>query len=167
MTEIPEWGIPEMNRKLVERATHPDVLEAIVQELGDDWRIHANELTGGEIAEGLTAAYAIIQRDKDFFVDNGDVQFGTIEERIRTRLGDDSVEIEFKPPLPSPFDPTRTIDRLPVSVRWLAGADVERCRRRPRLWKKAVSPLPSAPGPSATIASACSGKTKSPGVRTR
>ena len=125
VTEFPQWRIPEMNRKLVERATHPDALEAIVQELGDDWRIHANELTGGEIAEGLTAAYAIIQRDKDFFVDNDDVQFGTIEERIRTRLGDDSVEIEFKPPPPSPFDPTRTIDRLPVSVRWLAGADVE------------------------------------------
>ena len=62
--EFPKWDIPTMNRELVEWATHPVALETIVQELGDDWRVHANSLTGGMLAEGMTAQSAIIQRDK-------------------------------------------------------------------------------------------------------
>ena len=77
IAEYGEWHIPEVNRMLVERATHPEALEAIVQELGDDWRVHANNVTGGMLAEGLTAASAIIKRDKSFFTDNHDVLFGT------------------------------------------------------------------------------------------
>ena len=78
-----------MNRLLVERATHPDELEDIVREKGDAWRIHANSVAGGAIAEGLTARSAVIRRDKSFFGDNRDVCFRPVEERIRTRLGDD------------------------------------------------------------------------------
>ena len=33
------WRIPEMNRKLVERTTHIETLEAITAELGDAWRV--------------------------------------------------------------------------------------------------------------------------------
>ena len=54
IAEHPEWRIPEMNRELVERATHPDALEEIVRELGDEWQVHANWVEGGEIADGLT-----------------------------------------------------------------------------------------------------------------
>ena len=48
------WRIPEMNRELVERATHPDALAEIVRELGADWQTHAVKVEGGEIADGLT-----------------------------------------------------------------------------------------------------------------
>ena len=72
---FPQWNIPDMNRELVELATHPEALEAIVQELGDEWRVHANQIEGGEIAEGLTAANSVIRRDKSFFIDNRDVLF--------------------------------------------------------------------------------------------
>ena len=106
----PTWRIPAMNRLLVEHATHPTVLEAIVQELGGDWPVHANKIMGGNLAEGLTAAAAIIQRGKSFFTDNHDVLFGTAEERIRTRLGDEGLDVELDPPPPSPFDPARRID---------------------------------------------------------
>ena len=51
----PEWRIPEMNRKLVERTTHPDALKAITDELGDAWQIHATQMTGETLAKNLTA----------------------------------------------------------------------------------------------------------------
>ena len=120
-----EWRIPQMNRKLVEHATHPDALEAIVQERGDDWRIHANSVTGGMLAEGLTADSAIIRRDKSFFTDNHAVLFGTAEELIRTRLGDAGIDVELDPQPPSPFDTGGRIDKLAVPVRWLSGAAVD------------------------------------------
>ena len=100
----PEWRIPEMNRELVERTTHPDALKAITEEMGDDWRIHAQRMTGTTLAENLTARSALIRYDKSFFgEDNQEVLFGGEEERIRTRLGDEGVEVELDPPAPSPF----------------------------------------------------------------
>ena len=45
--------------------------------------------------------------------------FGSMEENIRTRQGDDSIAVEFTfPPRPSPFEPGRTIDGIadPASV---------------------------------------------------
>ena len=125
IAEYGEWHIPEMNRMLVERATHPEALEAIVQELGDDWRVHANSVAGGMLAEGLTADSAIIRRDKSFFTDNHDVLFGTDEERIRTRLGDEGIDMELDPQPPSLFDSGERIDKLAVPVRWLSGATVD------------------------------------------
>ena len=125
IAEYGEWRIPEMNRELVERATHPEALEAIVEELGDDWRIHANSVTGGRLAEGLTADNAIIKRDKSFFTDNHDVLFGTAEEKIRTRLGDEGIDVGFDPQPTSPLDAGRRIDKIAVPARWLAGATVE------------------------------------------
>ena len=116
-----EWRIPQMNRELVERATHPERLAEIVQELGDAWAAHANDITGGNIAEGITASYAIVRRDAPFFsqAGNRDVLFPSDEERIRTRLGDDRVDIALDPPQASPFSSASRIDRLAVSVRWL------------------------------------------------
>ncbi len=102
--QYPDWRIPEMNRELVERATHPDALEAITQEMGDDWRVHDTQMTGAALAENLTARSVLVRYDKSFFgEDNRDVLFGSEEERIRTRLGDEGVEVELDPPAPSPF----------------------------------------------------------------
>ena len=119
-----EWSIPKMNRELVERATHPEALEEIVLKLGDEWRVHANSLEGEQIADNLTARNAIVRRDKSFFTDNREVIFGDMEERIRTRLGDDRIDIGFDPPPASPFDKSAKIENLAVSVRWLGGGDV-------------------------------------------
>ncbi|MCY4438163.1 MAG: CRISPR-associated helicase Cas3' [Chloroflexi bacterium] len=122
-----EWHIPEMNRKLVEQATHPAALEEIVQKMelqSEDWRVHANEIAGVGIAQGQTAQFSIIRRDKSFFTDNRDVVFGDMEERIRTRLGDDRVDIVFDPQPASPFDAAASIERLAMSARWLGGEDI-------------------------------------------
>ncbi len=129
IAEHRDWSIPRMNRELVERATHPDALEAIVEELeqtDDDWRVHANRVMGGELVEGLTAASAVIRREKSFFGDdNREVVFGSLEERIRTRLGDEGIEAAFAPPPPSPFESDRTIDSVVLPLRWLGGAVVD------------------------------------------
>ena len=123
---FPQWNIPGMNRELVELATHPEALEPIVQELGDEWRVHANQIEGGEIAEGLTAANSVIRRDKSFFIDNRDVLFPVGgEEKIRTRLGDEGIEVEFNPPPPSPFEPSRRIERITMPEHLLRGADAD------------------------------------------
>ena len=114
-----------MNRELVEKATHPEALKRIVEEMGDSWRVHANHIQGGMLAEGLTAQSAVIQRDKSFFTDNHAVLFGSAEERIRTRLGDEGLDVELTPPPSSPFDSGGRIDRIAVPVRWLAGAEVD------------------------------------------
>ena len=122
IAEYPQWRIPKMNRLLVENATHPDPLEAIVEELGDDWKAHGNSVDGGEIAEGLTAANAIIRRNKSFFADNREVLFGSDEERIRTRLGDEGIEVGFNQPPASPFNGA-PIHRLTIPDHLLRGAN--------------------------------------------
>ena len=117
--EHSEWRIPEINRELVERATHPNVLALIAQEKGEDWIAHANELLGNEFADRGNARSAYIQRDKSFLADNREVLFPTDDERIRTRLGEDRLEVIFKPQPASPFDTGQRIDKIHISVRWL------------------------------------------------
>lgn len=117
-----EWSIPAMNRELVENATHPDALDAIVKELKGDWQAHAGDMTGLQIADGFTARNVIVKRDKTFT--DGDVVFASAEESIRTRLGEDRVDVTFRDPQLSPFDRQRAIDKLAVSARWLRGAEV-------------------------------------------
>ena len=124
ISQLSVWSIPKMNRQLVEKATHPEALEEVVLALGDEWRVHANYVEGGQLADGLTAENAIIRRDKSFFTDNRDVLFGDMEERIRTRLGDDRIDAGFDPPPASPFDGSLRIEKLAVSARWLGGANV-------------------------------------------
>ena len=123
VVDNPQWRIPEMNRKLVERATHPEAVDAITTELGEAWKDHAISTEGGHIADVQTARGHIIRRDKSFFTDNREVCFPSDDLRIRTRLGDDRVEIAFDPPPGSPFDPSRTVDRLAMSARWLPGVE--------------------------------------------
>lgn len=130
-----EWAIPSMNRRLVEAATHPAALEEIVEELGGGWRDHSNRVTGVYLADGLTARAAIVARDKSFCLGNRDVRFGSLEERIRTRLGDEGIDVELNPPQPSPFR-VGGIDSLIVPRRWL-----------PERWdERAADPKPTATG---------------------
>lgn len=119
--ENPEWRIPEMNRSLVERATHPIALEAITAELVDDWRVHANNVEGGVIADVMNAASAVVRRDKTFNKGNSDVVFGSEEDMIRTRLGNNSIEVEFVPQPKSPFNPSVSIEKLTIPAHLLHG----------------------------------------------
>ena len=96
--EHSEWKIPAMNRMLVECATHPDALKAVVEALerdNADWRTHVYEVQGEISADTQTASGVIVQRTKSFYAHNREVLFGSMEERIHTRLGDERVDIVF------------------------------------------------------------------------
>ena len=123
--ENPEWHIPEMNRSLVESATHPTALEAITAELGDDWRIHANNVEGELIADTMTAGGVIVRRDKTFYEGNSDVVFGDMQQQIRTRLGDEGIEVEFVPPPKSPFNASVSIEKLTIPAHLLRGQSLD------------------------------------------
>ena len=121
-----QWDIPRMNRELVENATHPDALDAIVEELGEEWKAHALDIEGKGIAEVQGASGSVVPRDKSFFNDNREVTFpSNAEERIRTRLGDEGIEVEFDPPPSSPFDAERNIERMTIPEHLLRGATTE------------------------------------------
>ncbi len=136
INEYPLWRIPEMNRELVERATHPQALKAITQELGEDWQAHAQTIQGGKIGDGQTARGVTIKRNSSFLTDNRDVVFVSSDENIRTRLGDDRIDIALDPPQPSPFDGSQQIDKLTLSIHWLPPNEVP----------EAVSPVPTGDG---------------------
>ena len=123
IVQHPQWDIPRMNRELVENATHPEVLEAIVEELGEAWKTHALDVEGKAIAEVQGAGSNVVRRDKSFFLDNRDVLFpSNAEERIRTRLGDEGIEVEFDTPQASPFEATRHIVSMTIAAHLLRGA---------------------------------------------
>ena len=117
--EYDEWRIPDMNRELVERATHPECLETIAARMGEAWLEHSLEVEGAAIGDGMTARGSIARRDRRFFGDNGDVLFPSDDERIRTRLGDDRIDVKLEPPQASPLGAEHNIDSLGVSVRWM------------------------------------------------
>ena len=121
--QYPQWNIPEMNRKLVERATHPAALSAITAELGNDWQAHGIRVHGQQLADLMAGGSVVIPFDRSFFADNDRVIFPGNEENIRTRLGDARVDIAFDPPPASPFD-GQPIDKVAMSLRWLTGVDI-------------------------------------------
>ena len=80
-------------------------------------------MTGKLQADEQFAQGAIIRRDKSFYgedgEDNHEVRFDSDEVDIRTRLGDQRVNIVFTTPQDSPFEQPSTIDKVAMSVRWL------------------------------------------------
>ena len=77
-----EWRIPEMNRKLVEQATHPEALEAITGELGEEWQAHAISTEGGYIADRQQARGNALRFDKSFLEDNREILFPSRAEEF-------------------------------------------------------------------------------------
>ena len=125
LAEYPQWRIPAMNRELVERATHRAALDKITQELGAEWDAHAKDTEGGHIADAQEARRNVLKLDKSFYENNDGVVFpSNSEERIRTRLGDDQMEVTFAPPPVSPFAPESSIDRITLPLRWLGGNEI-------------------------------------------
>ncbi|MEO1610484.1 MAG: hypothetical protein AAFR90_14365, partial [Pseudomonadota bacterium] len=95
------WSIPEMNRLLVEGATHPDCINRLHDELGPAWLSAHQDVLGGELGERLTALAVLIDRTKPF--ESLSYPKGA-EERIRTRLGEDNIRVEIDEPYPiGPF----------------------------------------------------------------
>ena len=116
------WNIPEMNRELVERTTHSDALDMLVG-ANEDWIEHRNKVDGGMIADGITAKLAVVRRDTSF-LDN-DVVFADVEEKIRTRLGDEGIKVDLYPLPSSPFDAAKKIDTIRIPGHMSIGLSVD------------------------------------------
>jgi len=108
------WHIPDMNRELVEKAIHPIVLKAVAEEMGEEWKEHSAEIEGQKVGDVQTAKEWIIKRKMSFYLDNGDIGFGDREVHIRTRLGDEGIEVVFEKAMPSPFGGHRDISRISI-----------------------------------------------------
>jgi CRISPR-associated endonuclease/helicase Cas3 len=124
LEETPDFGIPEDNRRLVESAVHPEVLERVTQQGGGAWADHRTHRLGALSADLSTAALGLLKRDQQF----GDATFPDREtsHRITTRLGaDDRValfeETERQARPPSLFDPEERVESLTIPESWSRG----------------------------------------------
>lgn len=101
--------IPQDNRELVERATHPEVLLSLAQELGANWLAHGNEVDGETHAEKVQANLNVLPFDKHFVeVDDSGYELDTLsfydkELHISSRLGAADYLLTFEPPQAGPF----------------------------------------------------------------
>ena len=111
----PLWRIPEMNRRLVEAATHPERTEALIIEKGEAWAAYERKLGGVEAAERGLARLRWLDREQRY----EDTPFPGADERVMTRLGEDGVLLTLDPSPVSPF--ANRISQITLPARWSAG----------------------------------------------
>jgi len=110
---VESHAIPQDNRELVERATHPEVLSALEKELGGDWKVHGQDVDGELQAKKGVAALHQLPFDRAFEDEAGNVlTFPDGEQQLSTRLGANDYLLTFDPPQPGPFG--NAIKHLPV-----------------------------------------------------
>ena len=100
IADHPVWAIPDMNRLLVESATHPEVLTDLANKLGGPWLDHEQETFGLPAAEEGVARQHAFTRTELF---DERFSFPDSDENIRTRLGEDGPRITLPEPVPGPF----------------------------------------------------------------
>ena len=97
---IPTCSIPSENRRLVERATHPEALDAISVDLGAEWQKFGLEVDGSAGANATLGRIQTLEFDKPF----GDRLFPDSGEQLATRLGAADRLAVFDTPFPAgPF----------------------------------------------------------------
>ena len=109
------WRIPEMNRELVESATHPDCLAALIAEKGEDWERYDRDIGGTEAAKAMIAHLNALDREKPYAC----LCFPGSDERIMTRLGEDGVILSLPDALTGPFG--SPITRIALPAHWSRG----------------------------------------------
>lgn len=107
----PLWVIPDMNRRLVEAATHPLHLREIAA--ANDWESYWRRMTGKALAETQGAALVILDRSVEF------PKCFPSDEAIRTRLGEEGVILTLPEPVPGPFG--QPVRRFALPVHWSHG----------------------------------------------
>jgi CRISPR-associated endonuclease/helicase Cas3 len=117
------WTIPEMNRFLVEAATHPDSLAELEAELGQDWASHGAEVAGKAVAESSHARLLLFPRDAGY---EENPRYGSMDESgIRTRIGAQGPEIDLPEGTAGAFGQTVTRLVLPAYLAKGLGEDDE------------------------------------------
>lgn len=109
------WRIPEMNRELVESATHPDCLASLIAEKGADWERYDRDIGGTEAAKVMIAHLNALDREKPY----ASLRFPDSDERIMTRLGEEGVILSLPDALTGPFG--SPITRIALPAHWSRG----------------------------------------------
>ena len=113
IADHPIWTIPAMNRMLVERATHPQLLRALADTLGGRWLSHEAKVFGLSAAQAELARHHALTRNERF---DEELVFPDLDEKVRTRLGEDGPRIVLADPVPGPFGtPVQTFN-LPAHL---------------------------------------------------
>ncbi len=110
------WRIPEMNRRLVERATHPECTAALIAEMGEAWGRYDRQNGGARAAEAMVAKLGVLDRENPF---DDKLHFPSDEERIMTRLGEEGAVLDLDPPPEGPFG--RLVTRVTLPAHWSRG----------------------------------------------
>ena len=101
--------VPDDSRELVERSTHADYLRSEAERLSGAWMRLWERLYSDESRQQQLAAVGLVDWDQDY-------ADAVVNERIVTRLGDGTIDIDVN--LASPFD-RAAISRMPVPIRWM------------------------------------------------
>lgn len=117
--EDDQWVIPDDNRRIVERTTHPNRLKAIVDELGDPWDIHHEYIWGARLGKKSHGDLVTVDRS-DHFKEAGALKDA---DQIKTRLGNDNWTVEFEEPQPGPFGDE--VSTLTIPDHWVGEFDSE------------------------------------------
>ena len=112
IAEVSEWQIPDMNRVLVEGATHPERRSALIKEKGEDWANYDRKVGGSRFAAGIIAGLNALDRSKDF----PDARFPDADENVMTRLGEEGLVLPLDPPPAGPFG--SPVSRMTIPAQW-------------------------------------------------
>lgn len=111
----PVWDIPAMNRFLVEGATHPDPVAALIAEKGDAWATYMQKVTGSEAAARMFARLNLLERSQRF----DKFEFKGSDERVMTRLGEEGAILDLAPGSIGAFGDV--VSRIALPARWSGG----------------------------------------------
>jgi CRISPR-associated endonuclease/helicase Cas3 len=108
-------SVPNDVREIVELATHLDHLEDRARKLGSRWLALWQRLYGRAMAAGQQALSGLVDRSQGY-------DRALVNERVPTRLGDGSVDVEVEGKLLSPFTGEQ-IEALSIRANWLREAE--------------------------------------------
>jgi CRISPR-associated endonuclease/helicase Cas3 len=115
-SDISVWDIPEQNRHLVESGTHPEVLDTIVSELGENWVRHQQAIDGNIFAQQQIFRLSSF----DFNLPFSETNFSGQLSRIKTRLGTDDVKVILPSRPNGPF--RQSVAEINISARYFKEA---------------------------------------------
>ncbi len=113
--EQPEWRIPELNRALVEKATHPERIRKLVKERGKAWSRYESKVGGSKLAQTMIAKLNALDRTARF----QELNFPNADVHIMTRLGEEGIVLTLDDPVIGPFG--SHVSRIALPARWSHG----------------------------------------------
>jgi len=116
--DTPVITVPDDNRRLVERALHPEALAAVASTRGAAWTNHAAARGSREQGDADAANQAALDLSQPF----RSLVYPKDGELAATRLGARDLLVDMDPPLAGPFG--AAVPRLSVPA-WMAGSGGE------------------------------------------